>query len=485
MADTRPSIEKLLPQSVDAEASVLGSIIYDPDAMARMAGYLEASDFYREAHRTIYQAALSLFSAQEPIDLITLRDELERRGALEDVGGISYVSSLTNDVPTSAHVDSYARIVRRCARNRALIHAAGQIAAVAYNQPDDDAAVDVALDLVLKVASRGSTSGQTITRSLAQVLNDLATDVMARMDADTPPGIPTGFVALDQAIVGIEAPDLIYLAGRPGSGKSALGLKIALQAALHLHARALPGSVDVVTLEMSARQQARRLVADRSEQNTRYIRSGFREHGTLGDPDLDAWARFDEQRLWLQERAGDRLFFTDGVVSMASLRALVQRAVAERGCRLVVIDQLDLFSDDGDEYERVTKMSRQLKRIAKACGVAILCMVQLSRKVEERRNKRPLLSDLRQSGQLEQDADAVWGIYRAAYYDAKNDDPYFKQHTELLLLKGRDTGAGATIHLRFEEEYTRFRDWPADWQIPPDEETSSSTADGARKERDA
>ena len=478
------TVEKLLPQNVEAEAAVLGSILMDPEAMAVVAPLLESADFYREAHRTIYAAILALYHAQEPADLITVTDELDRRGQLEDVGGVSFVSSLTNQVPTAAYADHYARIVRRCARNRALIHVAGRIASIAYNQADDDAAVEVALDLVLKVAGRGSTNGQSITRSLADVLKELALDTLARMDAKTPPGLPTGFAALDRAVVGLEPGNLIYLAGRPGSGKSALGLKIALMAALHLHAQNVErASVDIITLEMSAKEQAARAVAERSEQNTRYIRAGFREPGTsaqTSDPDLDAWTRFDEQVRWLAERAGKRVYVTDGVVSVAHLRSIVQRAVAERGCRLVVIDQIDLFSDPGDEFERITKMSRQLKQIAKSCGVVVLCMVQLSRKTEERRNHRPMLSDLKQSGQLEQDADMVWGIYRPAYYDEDNTDPYFKQFCELWMLKGRGTGTGR-IPLRFEAEYTRFRDWPTDWQIPQDEPHDERE----RKERDA
>ncbi|HLZ25268.1 MAG TPA: DnaB-like helicase C-terminal domain-containing protein [Ktedonobacterales bacterium] len=461
------STEKLLPCNTDAERNILDSMLINPSLVASIAGLLEPGDFYRNDYRTIYAAMLALHAAQEPVDATTLFDQLDRTGTLEDAGGIGAIFALGTHVPTSMHALSYARIVRRCARNRALIEAAGKIAALAYNGADDDMACELALREVMRVAQRGSTSGQSRTKSFADVLDDLANEVLDRIDSDAAIGLPTGFAEIDRHVVSMEPGDLIYLAGRPGSGKSALGLKIALMTALHFHATDRVGTVDVVTLEMSAKQQARRVVADRAELNTRYIRSGFRQKGR--DPDLDAWNTFEAHRAWLRERVGDRLFVTDGVVSLLALRSLIQRAVTERHCQLVVIDQLDLFADgaDRDEYDRITKMSRQLKQIAKSCGVTILCLVQLNRKCEDRRNKRPMLSDLRQSGQLEQDADMVWALYRPAYYDKTNTDARFQQFAELLILKGRDVGDGTMVPLRFEAEYTRFRDWPFD-SIPDD-----------------
>jgi replicative DNA helicase len=466
--------ERLLPHNTEAELAVLDSIAIDPAALPMVVDLLEPRDFYATGHAAIYAAMLALHNREEVVDTVTLMDELERTGDWQDVSPVVYRLGL--NVPNSGSVLHYARIVRRCARNRALIAAAGKIAKLAYHDADDDATCDLAMREILAVMQRGSTSGQTRTKSFAEVVDEMAADVLARLDADEPIGLPTGFAELDKRVVSLEPGDLVYLAGRPGSGKSALGLKIALMAALHCYTRGA-GTVDVVTLEMSAKQQARRLVADYAEINTRYIRAGFRPAGQVGgDPDMDAWAAFDEMHTWLKERAGDRLYLTEGVVSMSYLRSLIQRAVTERQCRLVVIDQLDLFADgqDRDEYERITKMSRQLKQIARSCGVVIICLVQLNRNCEARRNKRPMLSDLRQSGQLEQDADMVWGLYRPVYYDPERGneespdfDAQFAQLAELLLLKGRDSGSGAMVPLRFEAEYTRFKDWPFS-EIPED-----------------
>lgn len=457
------AVEKLLPQNVDAEVGVLGSLLIDPAAIVEVADFLLPGDFHREAHRLIYQAALDLSESGEPTDLITLTDELQRRGKLDEIGGVSFVSSLANQVPTSRNARYYAGIVREKAGLREIISEAGQMAGLAYNEAPLADVCDHAIEAILKIAQRAGRA-QGRWRSFAQVLDDLANDVLARIESDRVLGIQTSFKDLDEQIFCIEPGDLVYLAGRPGSGKSALGLKIAMQAAMQCHAEDR-GAVHVVTLEMSAKQQARRLVAERTGLDTRYIRTGFRL--PRRDPDLEAWGRFDEQRMWLQQRIGDRLWFKDEVISLGQLRAKVMQAVREHGSRLVVIDQLDLFSDTGDEFERVTKMSRQLKQIAKSCGVAILCMVQLSRKCEERRNKRPQLSDLRQSGQLEQDADMVWGLYRPAYYDSTNTDPKFQQFAELLMLKTRDGASGLMVPLQFEAEYTRFRDWPDD-ELPAD-----------------
>ena len=451
-------LEKPLPSSSDSERSVLGSIMSAGDTLARVVDWLQQNDFADPRHKTLYRVFETLHEAGEPCDMITVCDALERAGLVTDAGGLSYVSGLSTYVLNSELLEHHARILVRKARNRGLVRLAEKLAAWGYNDADPDGACDDALGDLLQVAQR--TAGNSDWRSFTQVLNDLADDVLERIESDKFTGIQTSFTALDEAVVGFEPGEVVYLAGRPGSGKSALGLKIAMQGALQCHAEGR-GAVHVVTLEMSARQQARRLVSDRSEMNTRYIRVGFRTPGR--DPDLDAWARFDEQRMWLQERVGERLWFQDAMISMTQLRAQVTRAVRQHGCRLVVIDQLDLFAESGrDEYERITKMSRQLKQIAKSCGAAILCMVQLSRKCEERRNKRPILSDLRQSGQLEQDADMVWGLYRPAYYDAERAraDAKFQQFAELLVLKARDGASGMTVPLWFQAEYTRFRDWP-------------------------
>ncbi|HEU5423453.1 MAG TPA: DnaB-like helicase C-terminal domain-containing protein [Nitrolancea sp.] len=459
------AVEKLLPQNMEAEAGVLGSLLIDPSAIMQVADFLKPADFYSEAHRVIYAAALDLYEAQEPADLLTLCDELSRRGKLEEVGGASFVSSLANQVPTSRNVKHYAQIVVRCATLRDLIDASGQIAGVAYSEPDAETATEFAVKTVLGIQQRRgvgmASSGRD--RSFSEILDELGAETLSRMEADAPTGVLTGLLGLDRLTLGIEPGELVYCAGRPGSGKSALGLGVGVNAARALARSGRPGSVYVVTLEMSARAQARRLVAAAANLNSRYIRAGFRAPGE--EPDLEAWTAFDEKREQLKREVGERLWWTEGSVSIAQLRARVMAAVLERGCRLVIIDQLDLMADSGGqagEFERITQLSRQLRQIASTYGVAIWCMVQLNRQVEQRANKRPQLSDLRQSGQLEQDADLVLGIFRPAYYDPERagKDPRFAQYAKLCVLKARDGESGVEVHLRFEKEHTRFTDWP-------------------------
>lgn len=476
-----------MPCDLDAERAVLGACLIDPEMVFRL-DWLEPRDFYREAHRIVWQVIRDLTATREPADYVSVASALMQRGKTEDVGGLEFLDGLTARVPNFGNAEHYGRIVQFTAMQRDIIHATGDIAGVAYTgrvgdeeggdvrdaKGGKDAGMDTDADtpkaLVERMAHMATwvterllkaTRAATVTeetRSFADVLDDLADDILHRLDTPGLIGVPTGFTELDKHVLGIEPGELVYLCGRPGSGKSALGLKIALHAALHC-AATHNGTVDVVTLEMSPRAQARRLVSDASEIDSRFVRRGFRYDS--GNVDLDAHAAFEAARQQLRAQIGATLFVRGGGVSLAQLRAHIARAKAERNTRLVVIDQLDLMTErDRDEFSRITKMSRALKQMASSLGVGILCLCQLSRKCEERTNKRPMLSDLRQSGQLEQDADGVWGIYRPAYYDPQNPDPALQQFMELLILKARDGDAGAMIPLRYQKEITRCSDWP-------------------------
>lgn len=476
--------DRLPPQNIEAETAVLGSILIDPDALAAAADLLTAEDFYRNAHHTIFAAMLELATRRTPADLITVIEALERRGDLEGVGGASYVSSLANRVPTSANVVYYAEIVANKAISRRLIHAAGEIAGIAYNEPDAEAAQEEAERIL---ASVRRLSGTGASRTYGDVLDELLEDTLARVEAVASGaryGLSTGFRLLDSHVVGMEPGELIYAAGRPGSGKSAFVMAVAREVAIHLADMArksgLPqeqvGTVEWITLEMPGKQQARRLVAARAALDTKHIRAGFPAKPGSSDPfDAEAYHRFKTIVELQREQFGQSLRITDGTVSLRGLRALVARAAAERHCRLVVLDQLDLLAleQEGErrgvsEFERITRFSRELKQMALQYGLTILCLVQLNRQVEYRQNKRPMLADLRMSGQLEQDGDFVWGLYRPAYYDAERAeaDQTFAEFTELLVLKARDGVANVTVPLRYEGTYTRFSDWPMDAPIP-------------------
>lgn len=444
-------VEKLLPQNVEAEAGVLGSLLIDPEAIVQVVDWLRPADFYSEAHRVIYSAAVDLYAAHEPADLLTLCDELGRRGKLEEVGGASYVSSLANQVPTSRNVVHYAQIVERTAVLRGLIHLAERVAGVAYSEPDADAACDMVAQWSLEATQRHSRAGED-GMTVAELADLLRADLLERIERDELPGVRTGLRDLDRHIVTVRPGDYVLLSGRPSSGKSALGLEIAGNVA------AMHGPVDYFTLEMTPLDQLERMLAGEAHLNTRYIASGFRE-SPRAQPDTDDYHTAHEALERLVARTGGRLRFHKGPLSVAQLRSKLIRAVRTRGSVAAFVDQIDLMSDRGkDETQRIQAMSRELKQIAMAVGIPIFCLVQLNRDVEHRRNRRPMLSDLKQSGQLEQDADLVLGIYRPAYYEPQSKEPKLQQLLELGVLKARRAPIGM-VPLRFEAEYTRVTNW--------------------------
>ena len=456
--------EKLLPQNVEAEAGVLGSILIDPDALRRAMDLLAPEDFYRESHRTIFAAMTDLYGDDSPVDLITLCDELARRGNLEEVGGTSYVSALAEHIPTSRNVARYAQIVERTALLRRLIHAAGAIAGVAYNEPDAEEACNAALELVLEATRR---RGPQEAQSFTAVLDDLLRDIHERMDHPEPAGVRTGIEQIDRHIFGLAPGELDYILARPGGGKTALGTTIAVNAALDCAARG-QGSVDLFTMEMRSVQVARRVVGAAAGLDTRIIRAGFRDGADVDDA---AYRAAEHAIQHLQEVQGERLFWHQRPMTLAQFRARVQRAIAERDCRLVVVDQLNKFTDQHKEGDtaRMAMLSRGLAEIAKTLGVPIICMAQLNRGVEQRVNKRPVASDAKQSGQIEEDADMVWGLYCPSAYDADNPDPRFHELLEVLMLKVRDGMAdGHMIPLRFEKRTQRITDWPDGVPLPAD-----------------
>lgn len=493
--------ERQMPHNIDAEQAVLGSILIDPDALVAVMDVLPvADDFYRSSHQDIYAAILDLAARRIPSDLLTVTDELARRGHLEEIGGASYVSSLANLVPTSANAAYYAEIVAQNATSRRLVHAAGEIAGIAYHEPNAEVALEEAERLLSSVRRL---AGSATSRPYSVVLDELLEDTLARVEAVASGaryGLGTGFRKLDSLLVGLEPGELIYAAGRPGSGKSALVMAVAREVAIHLADTARKsgqpqeqvGTVEWVTLEMPGKQQARRMVASRAALDSKHIRAGFpAAEGSAERIDATAYHRFKTIVELQREQFGQSLRVMDGTVSLRGLRAQIARAVSERHCRLVVLDQLDLLALEAEgerrgvsEFERVTRFSRELKQIALQYGLTILCLVQLNRQVEYRQNKRPMLADLRQSGQLEQDADMVWGIYRPGYYDTERAEaePMFSEFAELLVLKARDGVANVMVPLRYEGVYTRFTDWPLDQPIPQDNPRAGREGSGDDEE---
>ena len=381
-------MEKLLPQNIEAECGVLGSIIIDPEAIVQVSDFLQAEDFYRDAHRTIYEVILSLYQGGEPADFITICDELERRNQLEDVGGASYITSLINQVPTSGNVEYYGHIVERTSTLRRLIHAAGQIAAVAYEEGDADVALDKAEQLIFAI-------GQRHSRTDFSSMEDILADYMTRLEQlnarrGSIVGVPTGFTDLDRMTGGLQRSDLIILAARPGIGKTSLALSLA-----HNSAVKYKNSVAVFSLEMSKEQLAQRLLSMDAAIDQQRLRTGWIEE--------DEWQRIvlasdtlAEASIWIDDTAG---------ISTMEMRSKARRLQAEQGVDLIIVDYLQLMQANiggrsENRVQEVSEISRSLKGLARELNVPVMALAQLSRSVESRQSKVPQLSDLRESGCL-------------------------------------------------------------------------------------
>jgi replicative DNA helicase len=460
--------EKLLPQNNEAEMGTLGSLLIDPEALDEVRDWLAPDDFWREAHRAIYQAMIDLFANRQPADLITLSDELARRGKLEDIGGLSYIGSLANQVPTSGNLTHYARIVDRTARNRRLIKAVGQIAAIAYNDPEAEVAETAAMNHLFEVTSRKSRSGFV---DFGQVLDETYQDTLRRMEAEIGAGIQSGIKALDAHLLGFEPGEFELLVGRPSSGKSVIGATVALNVADRLERtleRNEPGSVAWITLEMGRVQQARRLIAAVGEVNTRKMRQGFKNaDGTI---DEDAYERYMAAWNDLRLRLATRIRIKDGSGSLSEIRALLAQEVKRKGAKIAIIDQLDLMESDDDhknekEIDRIARYSRELKIMAGAFEIPILCLAQLNRATEQNVNSEPTLGNIANSDRLGRDTDIVMAAHRPSEYDVERarSDPHFAQYGKLLLLKARDNVKNVYVPYRFQGEYTRVTDWPESW----------------------
>jgi replicative DNA helicase len=434
-------IERLPPQNVEAEEAVLGSLLIDSDAIFQIAPVLQPDDFYRQKHAWIYDAILGLHERREPIDFLTVCDELERREKLDELGGAAFITSLMNVVPTSIHAEHYAHIVERTATRRRLLEAAGQIAALAYQEADDvDQVVDDAEQLLFGVSER------RISRELVPIKQVLSQyydriEYLTRHRGELI-GIPTGFADVDKLLGGLQRSDLIILAARPSVGKTSLALSVAHNAAKK-HGR----RVAVFSLEMSDEQVVQRLISAETGIDSQRLR-----RGEIAD---DEWGRFMKATNDLSETH----FYIDDTpgISALELRAKARRLHAEMGIDLIVVDYLQLMRGDfrsENRVQEISSISRALKALARELNVPVLAVSQLSRGVESRTDKRPILSDLRESGALEQDADVVVFIYRDEMY---NENTERKSIADIIVAKHRN-GPTGTVALYFKRELAQFRE---------------------------
>ncbi len=435
------SPDKTIPANPEAEEAVLGSLLIDPDAIIKVASFLEPDDFYREKNGWIYRAILDLHERREPADFVTLVDELERRDQLQQVGGTAYITSLINSVPTAVHVEHYAHIVERTATLRRLIAAAGQIAALAYEEAEDvDEVVDRAEQLIFNVSERRIRRDLTPVRQIMHTVVDRL-DYLHRHKGDLL-GVPSGFSKLDKLLGGFQKSDLIILAARPGVGKTSLALNIAVNAAKRYGQR-----VAFFSLEMSSEQLVQRLLAAETGINQQRLR--------LGEINDDEWPMLMEAAGVLSETM---LFIDDTpAVSALELRTKARRLQAEHGLDMVIVDYLQLMRSDTRSENRVQEISyisRSLKSLARELEVPLIALSQLSRAVESRSDHKPVLSDLRESGAIEQDADVVMFIYRE---ELVKENTERKNIADVIVAKHRN-GPTDTVPLYFDKTLTRFAD---------------------------
>src|SRR3990170_2863267 len=389
-------IDRLPPQSLEAEQSVLGAILIDRETIIEVAEFLRPEDFYRQAHGTIYRAMLDLFERREPVDIVTTAETLERKGELEGIGGRSYLSTLSNQTPTAVHATQYARIVERKAVLRNLIGAAGKIAGIGYEDPAEiQEAIDRAESELFQVSNRGITAGFAQLKDLLHAAYDRLDYLHAHRGELS--GVASGFKDLDVLTTGFQKSDLVVVAARPSIGKTSFALNIAEYAAVRERR-----TVGVFSLEMSKEQLVLRLLSSVANIDSQRLRSGFLE-------ELD-FARIAPAMNDLSE-APVYIDDTPNITSM-ELRTKARRLQAEAGLDLVIVDYLQLMqattqNRDANRVQEVSEISRGLKALARELAVPVIALSQLSRQPEMRESKEPRLSDLRESGAIEQDADLV------------------------------------------------------------------------------
>ncbi len=432
--------DKMIPHNVEAEEAVIGSLLIDPEALFQVTPFLKGDDFYIQKNAWIYEAILALHERREPIDFVTLCDELERNEQLEDLGGAAYITHLINVVPSAIHVEAYAHIVEQSAIRRRLISAASQIAQLAYQETEDvDQTVDQAEQELFSVSER------RITRDLAPI-QDVIRSYYDRIEylyahQGEPLGVPTGYIDLDRLLGGLQRSDFIIIAARPSVGKTSLCLSIARNAARHGQ------HVAIFSLEMSSEQIVQRLVSAETGIDTQRLR--------LGDLQENEWPLF----VQATGKLSDLPIFIDDTPSISALRlrTKARRLHAEHGLDLVLVDYLQLMTGDirsENRVQEVSYISRSLKALARELDLPVVAASQLSRAVEQRSEKIPVLADLRESGSLEQDADVVMFIYRDELYHPDTE----KQHIADIIVSKHRNGPTGTVQLFFRNRLAQFLD---------------------------
>jgi len=452
VASLEDTLRKVPPQSLDAEESVLGGILFDMHALDRVIEVLGVDDFYRESHRKIFRAMLALSEKGEPIDLITLSDTLKARGELQEIGGATYLAELVDKVPSAANIAHYARIVREKAILRHLINVCNEVSSRCYSgQEDIEPFLDEAERLIFDVSEKR-------VRPSFFKMGDLIMDTIKTVERlferkELVTGVPTGFLDLDRLTAGLQSSDLIIVAARPSMGKTSFVLNVAQYVALHAN---IP--VGLFSLEMSKEQLVLRMLCSEARVDNAKVRTGY-----LGERDFPRLAmaagRLAEAPIYIDDTPGQNVL---------ELRAKARRLKREANIGLVIIDYLQLMrglTTQENRTQELSEISRSLKSLSKELNVPVIALSQLNRQVEQRADRRPIMSDIRESGSIEQDADVIMFIYRDEVYKQDSQDEGI---AEIIIGKQRN-GPTGTVRLAFRREYTRFDNLTIDAVEPPSE----------------
>jgi replicative DNA helicase len=432
---------KLPPQNIEAEQSILGGVLIENDALNTVIEFLEDGDFYREAHQKIFNSMIALSEKNEPLDLITLTNELKKRKELEEIGGASYLASLVESVPTAANIAYYAKIVKEKSILRKLISTATDIVTQSYQERKDlEDFLDEAEQAIFRISENQVRPAFYPIKEIVKESFKVIERLYEKKELIT--GVASGFKDLDRKTAGFQNADLIIVAGRPSMGKTALCLNIAQQAAINAKV-----STAIFSLEMSKEQLAIRMLCSEARVDSARLRSGFLSESDWPKLTMAAGALSDAP-IFIDDSAA---------ISVLELRAKARRLKADRGLGLVIVDYLQLMRGRSGVERReqeISEISRSLKALAKELNIPVIAISQLSRKAEDRPGRRPQLSDLRESGAIEQDADVIIFIYRDEVY---NPDSDHKGTAEVIIGKQRN-GPTGKVDLSFVSEFTTFKD---------------------------
>ncbi len=441
--------ENVPPQDIEAEQAVLGAIFLDAEALVEAMAQIEPQDFYRRAHQIVFRSMIALNDRNENIDIITLKSQIESENTLEDVGGISYLTELSQVTPTASGVAHYAKIVKDKSTLRELIQAATKIVKEGYSQEGSvEEIVEAAEKGILNVSEkRNSTGFQAISDVLNSTMEHI--DMLSQQNEEIT-GLPTGYPELDKMTAGLQPEELIILAARPAVGKTAFALNIAQNIGTRTDR-----SVAIFSLEMGAESLVNRMLCAEGT-----IEAGHLRTGQLTEQEwhnlIMAMGSLSNTSIFIDDTPG---------IKVSEIRARCRRLAQEKGnLGLILIDYLQLIEGSGREsrQQEVSEISRQLKKLAKELKVPVIALSQLSRSVEQRQDKRPVLSDIRESGSIEQDADIVAFLYREDYYqrqgteeDKNEEEQAVDDVIEVIIEKNR-SGARGTVELLFKKEYNKF-----------------------------